>query len=150
MVSLLRLLLVGIALLAAMSASAGSVYRCESDDGSVSYTDQPCAADAEELNIEYEATDESSIIAQQRQADELRAQADAAAAEAAAVADIEARNQEARDQKCVAARARKEQLVTMPRMGTRGEDGERRRYNDEELAAAFAEADSQVAEYCGG
>lgn len=133
--------------------TTGEVYRCVADDGTVEYTDRPCGEQAERLDITFDATSAESLARQraiQEQARAAREQAEADAAESAGEAEMARRNQEERRSKCAAARERLQTLNTMPRMGVRTDDGEPRRYTNEEMEAAIRQANEQIAEYCGG
>lgn len=144
---------VGLVLLLALAAVAlpahAQVYRWVDADGVVHYTDKPPPAhEAEALPIRTEPTDLEATLREQAErerrlelADQLRADA---AEDAAAAAEYEARLAKS----CMQARRRVRTIESEPRQWRVDDAGNRYVYNDAQRAAALAEAQAQVREWC--
>lgn len=125
------------------------VYRWVDADGVVHYGDKPPAdQDAEALPIRSAPTDLEATLREQVErerrlelADQLRADA---AEDAAAEAEYEARLARS----CEQARRRVATIESEPRLWRVDDSGNRYVYNESERAAALAEAQAQVRDWC--
>lgn len=130
------------------SANAAEVYRCETANGVIRYSDKPCAdGKAEKLAIENRPTDSVAVRQQAEQRKAEIAALETAEAEAAKSAAAAAEAEEKRKAQCEAARKRLASLVAARRI-TRGE-GENLEYLDSaEIIERRQQAQDKVNELC--
>jgi hypothetical protein len=130
------------------------VYESVDENGMMTFSDVPPAdGEAELTDMRSRRTDpnavQSQIAAMNETYDEV-AKADAARnAVAAENKQIDADNQQIRQENCAEAQARRQRYTDARRLYRPTEDGGREYLTSEELDAEWADADLQVKKWCG-
>lgn len=128
------------------------VYKYVDEQGNTQYTDKPPSLPAERLNVKSRRTD--IVAVQERQQQELQAMAKADESRRQAAAqrndEREAREANARDkaERCAKARERYDRYMNTHRLYEKGQDGERRYLDSNEIDAARASAKASMEVMC--
>lgn len=143
-----RLGLLLLSLLIATAGAQAAVYRWVDKDGKVHYSDKPPSGEqgaAERVNIDTQPADPEKIAALEKQLAE-----ESAAKEERQTEDAQQAQEELarRQQQCRMAVQNLAAVDNTNRMFTTTADGERRYYNDAEVAAAKRQAQARVDQYC--
>ena len=130
------------------SAHAAEIYRCETGNGVIRYSDKPCVdGKTEKLAIESRSTDSEAVRQQSEQRRAEIARIESAEAEATKAAAEAAKAGEKRREQCEAARKSLASLVQARRI-TRG-DGENVEFLDSaEMIERRQQAQDKVNELC--
>ena len=151
--SLFTATLVTGALLCAVSAGAGEIYKYTDADGNVHYGDRPTGDPTEErLAIVSRGTDPAAVQARidaRQERDATRQEARTARAEAAE-AEAEERSVAAeRAARCEENRVRLQTYTDSRRLYREDENGERVYLDDDAREEAMQQVRDQIDEYCG-
>ena len=140
------------ALTFATGAFANEIYKWTDEEGNVYYEDRPTGASTEErIDITYRRTNSSAVqqrVQTHRDAQAARAEAKSVAAVAEKEAAESAAADERRQQACERARARLESYLQSRRLYRTDANGERVYLDDEQRQEARSKAEEQVAEFC--
>lgn len=137
--------------LAAVSSSAGEIYKWTDEEGNVHYSDRPTGGeDMERMAIRSRPTDPARVQAEVQarvDAQSERAELEASAPQGPSAEELRAEAED-RAEKCEKYRAREFEFTRARRIYKLDENGERVYYTEDEMADARAEVESRVNEYC--
>lgn len=146
---LLWVLVAGLFAAAVGPVEAQQVYRWVDEAGNVHYSDRaPPEREAERLPIDIQPTDLEATIRAERDRQEFLEHREQDRADDAQDEAAEATDRAARARSCAQARERVATIESARRLSRVDEDGNRHTYDEQERAAALAEAQGQVAEWC--